>query len=644
MRRYFCALLVGLYGLGAAGPAVSARIETDEFLFDDVPAPHGEVAAGVEAYLSGRDAEVLGWSNGGQLLIGTRFGETQQLHLVAAPGGERRQLSFARDPSIAGAFSPDPAGNDLVYLQDHDGDARYQLFYRHGADPAARRLTDGTSVNLAAVWSNAGRELAFATRARDGKTVDVDIVAPQTGAPPHLVVGGEGGAWYPLDWSPDDGQLLVLNRVSRRESRLILVDLDSGKKREIDSGPAAVTAARFARDGQGAYLISDLDSEFLQLRFVNFFTGQKSVVSGRAPGDVESFALSRDGHYLAFVSDEGGMDRLDVLDLRGHQDLAVPAMPAPGVISDLRFDGEGQRLAFTYESVTHPGDAYVFDTTSKRIEPWTHSEAGAVDPTRFVLPRLLRFPGFERENPRDREVPAYVYEPSGGGPHPVLVLFDGGTERRFRPRFDPWIQYVVRELGFAVVAPNLRGSSGYGKTYAASGDGRAREDEIKDIGALLVWLRGQGEFDAEHIAVAGEGYGGYLALAALVNYGDRLRGAVDVGGISDFVSWLGSAPAPRQEQLRREFGDERDADGRSFLRRISPLSGADRIGKPLLIIQGGNDAEVPAEQSQDMVNRLRSRGADVRYLLIKKAGHSFTKQRDRALARTAEAQFLGGLR
>jgi dipeptidyl aminopeptidase/acylaminoacyl peptidase len=225
-----------------------------------------------------------------------------------------------------------------------------------------------------------------------------------------------------------------------------------------------------------------------------------------------------------------------------------------------------------------------------------------------------------------------------------LVLFDGGTERRFRPRFDPWIQYVVRELGFAVVAPNLRGSSGYGKTYAASGDGHAREDEIKDIGALLVWLRGQGEFDAEHIAVAGEGYGGYLALAALVNYGDRLRGAVDVGGISDFVSWLGSAPAPRQEQLRREFGDERDADGRGFLRRISPLSGADRIGKPLLIVQGGNDGEVPAEQSQDMVNRLRGRGADVRYLLIKKAGHTFTKQRDRELARTAEAQFLAGLR
>ena len=206
------------------------------------------------------------------------------------------------------------------------------------------------------------------------------------------------------------------------------------------------------------------------------------------------------------------------------------------------------------------------------------------------------------------------------------------------------IQYLAGELGFAVVVPNLRGSPGYGKSYAAASDGRAREDAIKDIGALLVWLRAQSEFDAEHIVVAGQGYGGYLALAALVNYGDRLRGAVDVGGISDFVAWLESATAPGQEQLRREFGDERDSDTRGYLRRISPLTGADRINKPLLVVQGANDAEVPTAQSEDMVNRLRSRGADVHYLLIKGAGHDLDTQHDREVTRAAEAEFLRGLR
>lgn len=636
--------MLGLCGLAQANSAPAARVENDRFLFDDVATASDAVVAGVDDYLSGRDARALGWTNRGQLLISTRFGETLQLHLVAGPGGERQQLTFSPDPSIAGAFSPDPAGAEFVYLQDHDGDGRYQIFYRHAAEAAARRLTDGKSINVAPVWSNAGQNLAFATTARDGKSLDVDVVAPQSGALPHLVVSGEGGAWVPLDWSPDDSQLLVLEAISRRQARLWLVDLDSGKKREVDAGTAAISAARFSRDGQGAYLISDLDSEYRQLRFVNFFTGQKSMVSGRGPGDVETMALSRDGHYLAFVSDDGGVDRLEVLDLRAHQDLTVPSMPAPGLIRDLAFDGDGKRLAFRYEAVTHPGDAYVFDLAARRVEQWTHSEAGGVDPRKFVLPRLVRFPGFERENPRGRDVPAYVYAAAGGGTHPVLILFDGGAERRFRSGFEPWIQYLAGELGFAVVVPNLRGSAGYGKSYAAASDGRAREDAIKDIGALLVWLRAQSEFDAEHIAVAGEGYGGYLALAALVNYGDRLRGGVDVGGICDFVDWLASVPAPRQEQLRREFGDERDPEIRGYLRRISPLAAAERIGKPLLVVQGANDAEVPAAQSEAMVNRLRSRGADVHYLLIKDAGHDLGTQHDREVTGAVEAEFLRTLR
>jgi len=636
--------MLGLYGLGQANSAPAARVETDRFLFDDVTAASAAVVAGVDDYLSGRDARALGWTHSGQLLIATRFGETRQLHLVAGPGGERQQLTFAQDPSIAGAFSPDPAGADFVYLQDHDGDGKYQIFFRHAAEPAARRLTDGKSVNLVPVWSNAGQSLAFATTARDGKSFDVDIVAAQSGALPHLVVSGEGGVWYPLDWSPDDSQLLVLEAISRRQGRLWLVDLDSGKKREIDAGTAAISAARFSRDGQGAYLISDLDSEYSQLRFVNFFTGQKSVISGHGVGDVETMALSRDGHYLAFVSDEGGVDRLEVLDLRAHQDLTVPSMPTPGLIRDLQFDAEGKRLAFTHEAVTHPGDAYVLDLAARRVEQWTHSESGAVDPRKFVLPRLLRFPGFERENPRGRDVPAYIYSSAGGGAHPVLILFDDGTDRRFRSGFEPWIQYLAGELGYAVVVPNLRGSAGYGKSYAAASDGHAREDAIKDIGALLVWLRAQSEFDAEHIVVAGQGYGGYLALSALVNYGDRLRGALDVGGISDFVAWLESAPAPGQERLRREFGDERDSDTRGYLRRISPLTGAERIAKPLLVVQGANDAEVPTAQSEDMVNRLRSRGAEVHYLLIKDAGHELGTQHDREVTRAVEAEFLRNLR
>jgi dipeptidyl aminopeptidase/acylaminoacyl peptidase len=646
MRRIFAISALCLSATLAAAGAAPTRIEQGALLFDNVPVPAADAVARIGAYLGGREVTVLGWSPQGALLIATRFGETTQLHLVERAGGERRQLTFAGEPAVAGAFSPDPSRGAFLYLQDLRGNGKYQLFYQRIGDAAGRRLTDGESVNLAPVWSNAGRDIAFATTARDGRSLDIDIVTPDSGALPRLVVAGTGGAWYPLDWSPDDSQLLALQYLSRRESHLFLVDLDTGKKRELDVGPpAAITAARFARDAQGAYVISDRDSEFEQLRYVSFFKPQTSLLSAHIPWDIDAFALSRDGHYLAFVSDEAGFDKLQLLDLVGHQDLTPPRLPVAGRIDSLQFDAAGKRLAFSAGATTAPHDAYVLDVETDKVEAWTHSEPGALDVQRFVVPREIRFPSFDREDTRGRDVPAYVYEPASAGPHPVLVLLDGrGDERKFRPDFDPWLEYLVTELGYAVIAPNLRGVSGYGKSYAALGTGRAREDAVKDIGALLVWLRAQPNFDAAHVVVLGESYGGYLALDALANFGDRLRGAVDVGGITDFVALIGDAPAYRQDELRREFGDERDPDTRAYLRRISPLSNAERIAKPVLIVQGKNDADVPEAQSEDLVNRLRSRGADVRFLRLDDAGRGFGQRHERAVYCATVAEFLASLR
>jgi dipeptidyl aminopeptidase/acylaminoacyl peptidase len=657
MSRIFCILASLLCGVLPAAGAPAARLERGNLVFDNLAVPTADSVSRIGAYLGGREAGVLGWSPQGALLIATRFGEATQLHLVERAGGERRQLTFANEPIATGAFSPDPTRGAFLYLEDSGGNGKFELFYQRLGEAAARRLSDGASVNLAPVWSNAGRDVAFASSSRDGRSMDIDIVAPESGALPHLAVGGAGGAWYPLDWSPDDSQLLALEYVSRRESHLFLVDLDTGKKRELDTGvagagsgggsgaPAAITAARFARDGQGAYLISDRDAEFKQLRFVNFFKPQSVLLSGHVASDIDEIALSRDGHYLAFVSNEGGSDQLQLLDLVAHQDLTPPRLPVSGRIDSLYFDTEGKRLAFSAGGTTAPRDAYVLDVAANKVERWTDSEAGAVDVQHFVVPREVGYPSFDREVNHARDVPAYVYEPVSPGPHPVLVLLLGsGEQREFRPGFDPWIQYLVTELGFAVIAPNLRGASGYGKSYAAQGEGRAREDAVKDIGALLVWLRAQGNFDAEHVVIAGQGYGGYLALEALANFGDRLRGAIDFGGITDFVALLTDAPAYAQDERRRRFGDERDPDTRAYLRRISPLTNPERIAKPVLIVQGKNDPDVPETQSQDMVNRLRSRGADVRLLLADDEGGDFRQRRNRVIYCAVVAEFLQSLR
>jgi dipeptidyl aminopeptidase/acylaminoacyl peptidase len=644
-RIYLLLPLLAASFLFSAPAAALQRVERGNLIYDNIPEPAPGLSEKLDAYLNARQATPLGFSPKGQLLISTRFGDVDQLHLVEQPAGELRQLTFLREPITHAAFSPDPGRSAYVYLKDVGGNELTQLYYQRLGEPTAKLLTDGKSLNGGPVWSNSGREVAFFSTARDGASYDIDIVEPEAGALPRLAITGDGAAWYPLDWSPDDRKLLVLKYVSIAEAYLYVVDLSTGQKREVEPSPGKVgiAGAKFSRDGQGVYLISDHDGEFAQLRYVNLFSGEKTVVSGRLSWDIEELAISRDGHYLAYISNEAGIDKLNVLDLRTHQDLIPPRLPVVGIIDSLSFDAQGNRLAFGLAAAIRPRDAYVLDLASNHLEAWTHSEAGAVDLAKFVTPRLTQFPTFDRTDGGQRQVPIYVYEPATPGPHPVLIALHGGPESQFRPGYDPWLQYVVNELGYAVIAPNVRGSSGYGKSYLALDNGVLREDAVKDVGALLVWLSLQKAYDAKHVVVCGESYGGYLTLATLVNFSERVRGGVDLAGITDFVSFLANTAPYRQNQSRAEYGDERDPDMRAFLRRISPLTNAERISRPLLIVHGKNDPRVPLSEAEQLLYRLRSKGVDVWYLQATDEGHGFQKKPNRDAYYRTFAQFLMSL-
>jgi len=344
-RNYLWLILPSLL-LSSLGSAAS-RIERGSLIFDNIPEAPADLTEKVDGYLSARQATPLGWSPQGQLLITTRFGDVDQLHVVEKPGGERRQITFLREPVTEAAFSPDPGRIGYLFMKDMGGNENAQLYYQRMGGPAAKLLTDGKSLNGAPIWSNSGREIAFFTTARDGVSYDIDIVEPEAGTLPHLAVTGDSSAaWYPLDWSPDDRKLLVLKYVSIGEGYLYVVDLSTGQKREVDPAPAKVgiAGAKFSRDGQGVYLISDRDAEFGKLRYVNLFTAERTVFSEQIPWDIEELAISRDGHYLAYVSNEGGVSKLEVLDLRAHQELIPPKLPSAGLIDHLRFDAEGKRL------------------------------------------------------------------------------------------------------------------------------------------------------------------------------------------------------------------------------------------------------------------------------------------------------------
>ena len=605
-------------------PGSALRRESGTLVYDNIPAPDAKLTERLSRYLESRGARFLDWCADGSLLIGTRFGETGQVHRLAAPLGMREQLTFYRDP-ISWAHCA-KSGSGFVFLKDQSGDENAQLYYQAGTGKV-RALTGGAFIHGSPVWAHDGKRVAFYGNERDGVSYDVYLADVTSAAPPQLLVGGRQDTWYVLDWSADDSRLLVWKYLSPGESYLYSADVASGTLTPLDpkAVKAGIRTARYAPDGRSVYVLTDENSEVMQLRYKDPITHENRRVTPDSPWDVEDFDVSPDGRYLAYVLNEDGRSRLTVLDTQQKLELSPAGLPE-GRIGTVRFDRAGKHLAMTAESATVPRDAYVFDIERNELTRWTKSEAGPVDPATLVAPELVRFPTWDRVAGHQRLLSAWVYRPHVSAPVPVVISIHGGPEDQARPEWDPFVQFLVNELGYAVIEPNVRGSSGYGKTFMALDNGELREDAVRDIGSLLVWIGVQNAFDRDRVIVMGGSYGGYMALAALISYGDRLRGGVDFVGISNFVTFL-SSTAPYRRDLRRiEYGDERDPHMRVFLERISPLTNAARIRKPLLVAAGQNDPKVPASESEQLVWQVRSTGGDVWYLVAKDEGHGFAKK------------------
>ncbi|HUA89510.1 MAG TPA: alpha/beta fold hydrolase [Steroidobacteraceae bacterium] len=628
----------------APNPAISpTHRERGTLVYEGIPPTDPALAARLERYLDSRGATFLDWTADGSLLIKTRFGETEQLHRVAGPGAAREQLTFSSDPVEWGRAAR--VGGGALFWRDRAGDDNYQIFYL-APDGQTRALTSGDFIHGSPVWAHDGKRVAFYGNERDGLSYDIYLADVSVNTPPQLLIGGREDAWYPLDWSADDSRLLVWKYVSGSESYLYLADVATGALTPLEAKPAAggIRRAKFGPDGRSVYVLTDEDSEFAAVRLKDPVTHENRRVTPELNWDVEDFDVSPDGRYLAYLVDEDGRSRLNVLDLQAKQDLAPAGLPE-GHLGNVRFDREGKRLAFSVESPTAPRDAYVFDLEHGKLERWTHSEIGPLDPKSLVAPELVKFPTWDRVNGHPRLLSAWLYRPAHpSGPTPVIISLHGGPEAQARPEWDPFVQFLVNELGYTVLAPNVRGSAGYGKTFLSLDNGMLREDALRDVGSLLVWIGVQPGLDREHVVVMGGSYGGYLTLAALISYGERLKGGVDVAGISDFVSFLRNTSPYRRDLRRSEYGDERDLHMRVFLERISPLNSAARIKKPLLVVAGVNDPRVPLSESEQLVWRVRNAGGEVWYLTAKEEGHDFRRKSDRDAYLEVAADFLERMR
>ena len=605
-------------------------------VFDGIPPAEATLASQVGRYEEWRQATFLDWLPDGSMLVATSFGAESEVHRVTSPLGMREQLTFG-DGSVVEARAPNSAPG-FVFVRQTGG---YPQLFDYAGPGAARQITQGNYLHGSPVWSHDGKRVAFYGTDRTGANDDIYVVNIPAGTHPQLAIAGATGNWRPLDWSQDDSKLLLLNTVSSQQSAIYVADVSTGALTPVAIPESRITAASFAPDGVGFYLISDAQSDFEQLLYFNPITHVIRRVSADVPWDVEAFAVSAGGHYVAYVVNDDGQSRLTVLDTLRNLEFKPPGLQ-DGRISRIGFDDKGEKLAFSYESARSPRDVYVYDVAQGTVQRWTHSEIGPLDPANLAAAQLVHYPTWDRLGLSRRTLSAYVYLPRGPSPCPVLIALPGGEElhSQFRPGWNPFIQFVVNDLGYAVIAPNVRGSTGYGKAFRALDGGRLRDDAVRDVGALLVWIGLQPGLDSRRVAVMGHAYGGFLALASLATYSDHLRGAIDVAGIANLVDFVGNSPAAERAQRVAEFGNVQDTDMRAFLDRISPLDNVALIHRPVFIVQGLDAAGSRAADSQQLVWRLRSQGNQAWYLSATDAGNDFTTPADRQAYLKTAAQFL----
>jgi len=567
-----------------------------------------------------------GWiADGSGILVTTRAGSVAQVHRLDRAGGVPEQLTTGDEP-VAG-IAVHPLRNGFVYASDLGGSESYQLYWYDLETREVRLLTDGRSRNSDPLFSADGRLLAYSSTRRNGTDTDLRLLDIASGESRALIENG--GNWRAIEFTPDARNLLALRRLSLERSEARSVDVVSGEQSVVQDPHRRITfdAFLYAPARKGAYYVSNRAHDRRELHYRSFAGKRVRRLSAHVPWDVTEFTLSRDGRRIAFVANEEGFGTLHLIDTATSAEIALPAFPR-GIVISPDFSPDGTRLAFTLNSAQSPSEVHVINIAAQTIERWTKHADEESASLQFTSPQLVRFRTFDRVGMRRRTIPTLYYRPASattGSPVPVVIDIHGGPAAQARPAFNAEIQFLVNELGVAVLMPNVRGSSGYGSSYRDLDNGMRREDAVRDIGALLDWIAAQPELDASRVGVRGVSYGGYMALATMIHYGDRLRAGVSVAGISNFVTFLSETGSYRRDQRRLEYGDERETRMRGFLERISPLTRAERIRSPLLVAHGVNDPRVPVGEADQLVRSVRERGGDVWYLRFDDEGHGFRK-------------------
>ena len=593
---------------------------------EEVPLLSVNIVNEVKNYTESRSSSFVAWHPvKKEMLISTRFENTRQFYSVKIPDADPEQITFFDEP-VRSAFYEPVMGDYFLFYKDTGGNEFSQIYRYNISDKAVTLLTDGKrSQNSGIKWNNKKDKIAYISTKRNGKDRDFYIIDPLDLNSEIVVSENNGGGWGIADWSEDDSKLLVREGISVNESRVYLLDINTGIKSrllpEIDERTTYIGIS-FSKDGNGIYLITNKDSEFNRLAYYDLDAKTMIYITSDIPWGVVDAELSDDGTQLAFETNENGLSKLYLLSTAANKYTPVQNLPT-GVMGGLDWSADSKSIGFTFSTYNSSAIAYEYNTITNELIRWTKSETGGMDLTTLQEPELISWKSFD-----GLQISGYLYKASSKfiGKRPVIIDIHGGPEGQSRPVFLGRDNYYLNELGISIIYPNVRGSSGYGKTFLDLDNGLKREESVKDIGALFDWIEQQPELDKDRIMVTGGSYGGYMTLAVSYLYSEKIRCAVDVVGVSNYNTFMKNTEDYRRDLRRVEYGDERDPEIAAFFEAIAPMNHTEKIKKPILIVQGGNDPRVPYTEAVQMKEKIRENGGTVWFLMANDEGHGFGKK------------------
>jgi dipeptidyl aminopeptidase/acylaminoacyl peptidase len=632
-----------------AAPAGPPLVPPAAMRVEGVPTLSQAVLGPIQRYSQVVGHGVVDWHpQRREMLVAHRLpgSSTTQIFRLRSPLGALEPLTDSPDPVSNARWEP-TLGRSIVFTRGTGGDEVFQLFRLDPETRVTTQITPSGQRHAFGAWvpaapGQASRVLYTSVpidrTAQGGSRASINttlsIVDPADPAGARVVTELPGGGWFGVEVSPDGRQAAITHYVSATRSEVWLIDLANGQRRQLL--PAAgenVTASHFAggwsADGQALFVVSDRASEFRELMRLDMATpapaGLKRLTA-QIPWDVEDGNLAPASGLLALTANVDGRDELRLFDAITGAERALPAgtrLPV-GSVGSLRTHPASGELAMVISGAKAPAQVVTLNPKTGAVETWTQPVTPAgLDLAELPDPEIVRWQSFD-----GRTISGILYLPPARftGRRPVYMLVHGGPEAQSKLGWKGRLNYLTQEMGIAVFEPNVRGSSGYGKTFLNLDNGRLREDSVKDMGTAIDWMATHPRLDAKRVVVGGGSYGGYMALAASVRLADRIAGAAATVGISNFVTFLERTESYRRDLRRVEYGDERDPAMRAFLESISPLNLADQIRKPLLVVQGKNDPRVPWTESEQIVRKLQARNSPVWYLLADNEGHGFARR------------------